>query len=73
VHPVDDARPPAELAQAGATAVAQRRALERSRVEMMRTYAETNGCRRRVILELLGEDVTEPCGAATAATSAAPR
>jgi ATP-dependent DNA helicase RecQ len=62
VHPVEDARPPEELAHAGAQAVEQRRALERSRVEMMRTYAETNGCRRRVILELLGEDVTEPCG-----------
>jgi ATP-dependent DNA helicase RecQ len=61
VHPVEESRSPEELAQAGAGRVARRRALERSRVEMMRTYAETNGCRRRVILELLGEDVTEPC------------
>jgi ATP-dependent DNA helicase RecQ len=29
---------------------------------MMRTYAETPDCRRRVILELLGEHLPEPCG-----------
>jgi ATP-dependent DNA helicase RecQ len=29
---------------------------------MMRTYAETLGCRRRVILELLGEEAIDPCG-----------
>jgi ATP-dependent DNA helicase RecQ len=29
---------------------------------MMRTYAETLDCRRRVLLELLGEAQSEPCG-----------
>lgn len=38
-------------------------ALKRSRVEMVRTYAETTDCRRRVLLELLGEEHREACGA----------
>jgi ATP-dependent DNA helicase RecQ len=35
---------------------------DRTRVDMMRTYAETTDCRRRVVLELLGEEHPEPCG-----------
>ena len=34
---------------------------ERSRVEMVRRYAETRSCRRRLLLGFLGED-TGPCG-----------
>jgi ATP-dependent DNA helicase RecQ len=37
-------------------------ALEGSRVEMVRTYAETTDCRRRVLLELLGEEHPTACG-----------
>lgn len=37
-------------------------ALERSRVELVRTYAETTDCRRRVLLELLGEEHPDRCG-----------
>ncbi|MFF3447034.1 RecQ family ATP-dependent DNA helicase [Streptomyces sp. NPDC002667] len=33
--------------------------LERSRVEMMRAYAETNGCRRRHMLGYFGESLAE--------------
>jgi ATP-dependent DNA helicase RecQ len=33
-----------------------------SGVELVRRYAETTGCRRRLILELLGEPAYEPCG-----------
>ncbi|MFF4974554.1 RecQ family ATP-dependent DNA helicase [Streptomyces sp. NPDC001083] len=33
--------------------------LERSRVEMMRAYAETNGCRRRHLLGYFGESLAE--------------
>jgi len=62
VHPGEEARTPGELAEAAAVSLGQRRALEQSRVEMMRTYAETLGCRRRVILELLGEETIKPCG-----------
>ncbi len=31
-------------------------------VELVRRYAETNDCRRRLVLELLGESHPEPCG-----------
>jgi ATP-dependent DNA helicase RecQ len=31
-------------------------------VELVRRYAETSDCRRRLILQLLGETVLDPCG-----------
>ncbi len=40
----------------------RRRALETSRVDLVRTYAETTDCRRRVLLELLGEHHPQVCG-----------
>ncbi|MFZ5870383.1 MAG: RecQ family ATP-dependent DNA helicase [Actinomycetota bacterium] len=40
----------------------RRRATDASRVEMVRTYADTLDCRRRVLLELLGEERRDPCG-----------
>jgi ATP-dependent DNA helicase RecQ len=36
--------------------------LTRSRVEMMRGYADTTGCRRQVLLGYFGEQLAEPCG-----------
>ncbi len=39
-----------------------RRKLERSRIEMMRGYAETTGCRRQFLLAYFGEDLPKPCG-----------
>ncbi|MFC4031218.1 RecQ family ATP-dependent DNA helicase [Streptomyces polygonati] len=42
------------------------RLLERSRVDMMRGYAETTGCRRRFLLGYFGEEVGVPCGACDA-------
>jgi ATP-dependent DNA helicase RecQ len=36
--------------------------LIRSRVEMMRGYAETTGCRRQFLLGYFGEQLAEPCG-----------
>jgi ATP-dependent DNA helicase RecQ len=38
------------------------RAYERSRVEMMRAYAELRDCRRRFVLNYFGEPREEPCG-----------
>jgi ATP-dependent DNA helicase RecQ len=35
---------------------------EQSRVDMMRTYAETTACRRVVLLGYYGEDFMPPCG-----------
>jgi len=39
------------------------RALAKSRIEMMRAYAETLGCRRQFLLGYFGEDLPKPCGA----------
>ena len=39
-----------------------RHRLERSRIEMMRGYAETDGCRRQFVLGYFGEGTSEPCG-----------
>ncbi|WP_228431248.1 RecQ family ATP-dependent DNA helicase [Baekduia soli] len=39
-----------------------REAFERSRVEMMRGYAEHDGCRRAYLLGYFGEAFTPPCG-----------
>ena len=36
--------------------------LIRSRIEMMRGYAETTGCRRQYLLGYFGEHLTHPCG-----------
>jgi ATP-dependent DNA helicase RecQ len=36
--------------------------LERSRIEMMRGYAETTGCRWQYLLGYFGEILEEPCG-----------
>src|SRR5215213_4058831 len=38
------------------------RRLEQSRIDMMRAYAETAGCRRVVLLGYYGEGFTPPCG-----------
>ena len=35
---------------------------DKSRVEMMRAYAEEKGCRRQFLLAYFGEELPEPCG-----------
>jgi RecQ family ATP-dependent DNA helicase len=39
-----------------------RRRIDDSRIDMMRGYAETTGCRRRYLLEYFGEPYSGPCG-----------
>ncbi|WP_405145144.1 RecQ family ATP-dependent DNA helicase [Sphaerisporangium sp. NBC_01403] len=39
-----------------------RRRVDESRIEMMRGYAETTGCRRRALLEYFGEPYERVCG-----------
>ncbi|ROP75505.1 ATP-dependent DNA helicase RecQ [Frigoribacterium sp. PhB107] len=39
-----------------------RERVEKSRIEMMRTYAESHGCRRRFLLGYFGEEAPERCG-----------
>ncbi len=43
-------------------AAAAHRRVERSRLEMMRAYAETTGCRRQLLLGYFGEQLDGPCG-----------
>ncbi|HEX7309235.1 RecQ family ATP-dependent DNA helicase [Lentzea sp.] len=62
VRYVHDAPPPAE-----AVAVARERAdsrlkRDRSRIEVMREYTGTRGCRRRFLLGYFGQRLDEPCG-----------
>ncbi|MDD7941838.1 RecQ family ATP-dependent DNA helicase [Actinomycetospora lutea] len=50
------------LADQAAALIARRREREQSKVELVRRYAEAPGCRRRTLLEALGESRDEPCG-----------
>ncbi|MGW0364732.1 RecQ family ATP-dependent DNA helicase [Streptomyces sp. NPDC002990] len=61
---------PEEAAERASEAAAARRRLERSRVEMMRAYAETTGCRRRLLLGYFGEAYEAPCGSCDVCQSA---
>ncbi|GAA1125791.1 RecQ family ATP-dependent DNA helicase [Citricoccus alkalitolerans] len=36
--------------------------IDGSRIEMMRGYAETDGCRRQYLLSYFGEELADPCG-----------
>jgi ATP-dependent DNA helicase RecQ len=62
---VTAAAPPTAIEQAveeAASAEADRQAFDRSRIEMMRAYAERTGCRRAFLLGYLGEHYDPPCG-----------
>lgn len=55
--------PPPEEAVARATELDEnRRRVDDSRIDMMRAYAETTDCRRRFLLEYLGEPHPGSCG-----------
>src|SRR3954470_3276723 len=66
VHDVQGSPQPPESAKAWADAVVERaeaqRRLEKSRVEMMRTYAESDRCRMQFLLGYFGEQMIDPCG-----------
>ncbi|MEJ2863529.1 RecQ family ATP-dependent DNA helicase [Actinomycetospora flava] len=51
-----------DVAAQAAALVARRREREQTKVELVRRYAEGTGCRRRTLLEALGEPRDEPCG-----------
>ena len=60
LHPRD---PQFDLARISLEGEEHRRAYERSRVEMMRGYAEADDCRRRFVLSYFGEELAaERCG-----------
>ena len=52
---VDDA------VEAALRSAQQRRVQAETAVELVRRYADTDDCRRRLLLQLLGEDQQEPC------------
>ncbi|HEX8629603.1 MAG TPA: RecQ family ATP-dependent DNA helicase, partial [Catenuloplanes sp.] len=52
----------AEAVTAAADVAAQRRRVEQTRVEMMRGYADTLGCRRQFLLGYFGAEQPGPCG-----------
>ncbi|MDQ1646430.1 MAG: ATP-dependent helicase RecQ, partial [Cryptosporangiaceae bacterium] len=54
---------PIEDAEAKATELAEsRRKVDQSRIDMMRGYAETEGCRRQFLVAYFGEELRDPCG-----------
>jgi ATP-dependent DNA helicase RecQ len=53
---------PRDALRRAAEAEEHRRSFERSRVDMMRAYAETWDCRRAFLLSYFGEPFTPPCG-----------
>jgi ATP-dependent DNA helicase RecQ len=54
--------PPEDALRAAAEAEAKRQSFDRSRVDMMRGYAEHDGCRRAYVLSYFGEPFEPPCG-----------
>ena len=51
-----------EVAETAERIQGQRRQFERSRIEMMRGYAELHDCRREYLLNYFGEEMDDPCG-----------
>ena len=60
--PVEDERTPKRAARDAAEVSENHRKVEQSRVEMMRGYAETQGCRRQYLLAYFGEQLDDLCG-----------
>ena len=54
--------PAAAAVQRAAEIAEQRRGTVRSRIDMMRGYAEATDCRRRLLLGYFGEQLVDPCG-----------
>jgi ATP-dependent DNA helicase RecQ len=53
---------PAAAVRTAAEEEEKRRVFDRSRVDMMRGYAEADGCRREFLLSYFGEPFRPPCG-----------
>lgn len=59
------ARPGVDAREAVAAALERahdRERIDASRIEMLRSYAETRRCRRRALLEYFGQELESPCG-----------
>nr|WP_274606882.1 RecQ family ATP-dependent DNA helicase [Microbacterium esteraromaticum] len=53
---------PAEAVSDARERADERERIEQTRIEMMRSYAESRRCRRRTLLHYFGEDLGEKCG-----------
>jgi ATP-dependent DNA helicase RecQ len=62
VEAVPDAPPPAEATKVAVEVAESHKRVDESRIEMMRGYAETQGCRRMYLLSYFGESLGAPCG-----------
>jgi len=62
VEEAADAPEPEAAVEAALEEEENRREFDRSRIEMMRAYAEADQCRRSVILAYFGEPFEPPCG-----------
>ncbi len=58
----EDAPAPPDAAEEAMEVAQSRRRVEHSRVDMMRGYADSQGCRRLYLLGYFGEQLPEPCG-----------
>ncbi|GII75219.1 ATP-dependent DNA helicase RecQ [Sphaerisporangium rufum] len=62
LRPDPDGPDPDRAAAEAVELDATRRRVDESRIDMMRAYAETTGCRRRLLLEYFGEPFERACG-----------
>ncbi len=62
IRPADAAAPPREAAERALEIAEGRGHFEQSRIDMMRGFAETTGCRRQLLLAYFGETLEQPCG-----------
>lgn len=59
---LDPAADPARVVERALDVAAARERVDKSRIAMIRSYAETHRCRRQFLLGYFGEDLPEPCG-----------
>ncbi len=57
-----DGPKPGKAIDAALELATARQQMDRSRIEMIRGYAETTGCRRQFLLGYFGEELRAPCG-----------
>lgn len=62
LHYIDPDLPVDEAVERAVDVAETHQRLIRSRIEMMRGYAETTGCRRQYLLSYFGDQLAQPCG-----------
>ncbi len=62
VAPAPDGPAPGAAAAAARELAEHHQRVDESRIDMVRAFADTTGCRRQVLLGYFGEQLAEPCG-----------